>query len=337
MTPRTKRGDGRLDVGKPELVAVVIPAYNAAATIDETLRSVRNQTHRALEIMVVDDGSTDGTAAIVEGHAFEDCRVKLFRQSNAGVAAARNRGIAEAEGELVAPIDADDLWHPHKIERQLQALRAGGEAVGLVYTWTAFIDQKSRIISLHDQPTDEGYVLDRMCLGNLLGNGSSALMRKTVVLEAGSYDPSLRAMQAQGCEDYQLYLKIAARYRFAVVREHLTGYRSAPGRMSDDLMQMIRSFELVASALSEERPDLAHLLRKGRENFLHHSYRHAIMAANAFEAASLASWLLRANHGLAVTLAWEALSLPARRAAKLLFKSLRSGPAFPQAVELGIQ
>src|ERR1700674_400681 len=90
-----------------DLVTVVIPAFNAARTIDETLRSVRSQTHRRLEILIVDDGSTDATPQIVERHVAEDRRIRLIRQPNAGVAAARNKGVVEAAGDLVAPIDAD--------------------------------------------------------------------------------------------------------------------------------------------------------------------------------------------------------------------------------------
>ena len=104
------------------LVGVVVPAYNAAATLDETLRSVRAQTHRALEIIVVDDGSLDDTAAIARRHAAEDERVRVLCQANAGVAAARNAGWQSSRADLIAFIDADDLWAPTKIERQLQAL-----------------------------------------------------------------------------------------------------------------------------------------------------------------------------------------------------------------------
>src|SRR5690348_12029992 len=108
-----------------ELVSVVIPAYNAAATLDETLRSVRSQTHRALEIIVVDDGSVDDTREIAGRHAAVDDRVQVVTQSNAGLAASRNAGWMRARSELIAFIDADDLWAPTKIERQLERLRTG--------------------------------------------------------------------------------------------------------------------------------------------------------------------------------------------------------------------
>jgi glycosyltransferase involved in cell wall biosynthesis len=239
-----------------DAVTAVIPAYNAEATLDETLRSVRGQTHRALEILVVDDGSRDGTPAIALAHAAADSRVRLIRQENAGVAAARNRGIEEAQAALIAPVDADDLWAPGKIERQVAALRRGGPRVALVYTWSTMIDRESRVIGFNDAATEEGDVLARMCRGNLVGNGSAALMRRDAVLEAGGYDPTLRARRAQGCEDMLLYCRIAARHHAAVVPDYLTGYRQSRESMSWDVVQMKRSWRLVAAELRSRHPEL---------------------------------------------------------------------------------
>ena len=118
----------------------------------------RRPTGRS-EILVVDDGSRDRTPEIAAAHAAADPRVRLVRQANAGVAAARNRGIAEARAALVAPMDADDLWAPTKIERQLAALRRGGPGVGLVYTWSALIDDDGWVIGLRRCDTAEGDVL----------------------------------------------------------------------------------------------------------------------------------------------------------------------------------
>src|SRR4051812_29793927 len=110
-----------------QLVSAVIPAFNAERTINDTLRSVRSQTHRNLEIIVVDDGSTDRTRSIVEEHASRDSRVTLISQVNAGVAAARNVGWQSSHSEWIAFLDADDLWAPTKIEKQLEVMIAGGE------------------------------------------------------------------------------------------------------------------------------------------------------------------------------------------------------------------
>src|SRR5260221_14503963 len=103
------------------LVSVVIPAFNAGATIDETLRSVRSQSHERIEIIVVDDGSTDDTLAVAERPADQDPRIKIIRQDNAGGAAARNAGGQAACAEFIAFIEPGDLWGRSMFGRQLQA------------------------------------------------------------------------------------------------------------------------------------------------------------------------------------------------------------------------
>ncbi|MDF2765542.1 MAG: glycosyltransferase family 2 protein, partial [Rhodospirillales bacterium] len=133
------------------LVSVVIPAFNAERFLARTLDSVSRQTYSALEIIVVDDGSLDGTAGIVRQQAALDPRVRLIRQENAGVAAARNRGIAESDGCFVAPLDADDLWHPQKIELQLRRFEERPSA-GLVYCWSIGIDEEDRVMRQRVSP-----------------------------------------------------------------------------------------------------------------------------------------------------------------------------------------
>lgn len=247
-------------------VAVIIPAYNAEATIDETLLSVRAQTCRSLDIVVVDDGSNDATPAIVTAHAACDPRVRLLRQANGGVAAARNLGIAQSAAPLIAFIDADDLWTRDKIEKQLLALRQAPPGTGLVYCWSALIDEQGRITSLDHRPRYSGAVLDRLCEVNLIANGSSPLIPRTVIEVVGGFDPGLRARHAQGCEDLDLYLRIAERYGFAVVPEHLTGYRQLDSAMSSDLMQMLRSWTLVSDNAAQRRPASRAALARGVTN-----------------------------------------------------------------------
>jgi glycosyltransferase involved in cell wall biosynthesis len=105
-------------IGSLPLVSVIVPAFNAATTLAEALGSALAQTYKNIEILVVDDGSTDATAAIAREFAAADGRVSLVRRSNGGIAAARNSGIAVSKGAYIAPLDADDLWHPTKIEKQ---------------------------------------------------------------------------------------------------------------------------------------------------------------------------------------------------------------------------
>ena len=251
-----------------QLVSVIIPAYNAETTLIETLRSVRAQTHNSLEIIVVDDGSKDRTRDVAEAEAEQDSRIRVISQINGGVAKARNRGIEEARGDVIAPVDADDLWRPSKIERQLRALTVGGPETGLVYCWSAVVDDRSRILSRGAQPRDDGDVLPKLFYGNFVGNGSSALMRKKFVIDAGGYDSRLRVQQAQGCEDWKLYLLLAERSYFSVIQDHLVGYRYAGSAMSSDVSQMLRSDYLVRQELAERHPNYRHELKRGRGYYL---------------------------------------------------------------------
>jgi glycosyltransferase involved in cell wall biosynthesis len=247
-------------VSATPLVSVIVPAFNAAPFIGRTLDSVLSQTYRHLEVLVVDDGSADATPRIAEARAEADGRVRLLRQQNQGVAAARNAGVAEARGEYVAPIDADDLWYPTKIERQVQSLERAGAAHGLAYTWWIGIDEHD-VPNIRSHPwTVEGDIAEAHTALNFIGNASVPLIRRVCFDTVGGYDESFRARGAQGCEDWDLSLRIAERYRVSVVPEHLTGYRRMAGSMSGNVATMIRSHELMLERLRQRRPDVPDVL-----------------------------------------------------------------------------
>ncbi|MGB3294833.1 MAG: glycosyltransferase family 2 protein, partial [Phormidesmis sp.] len=113
------------------LVSVIVPTYNAEAFIAKTLASVLAQTYRHLEVLVVDDGSSDRTPSIVKAMAEQYPRITLLQQPNGGVAIARNAGIKKAQGEFIAPIDADDLWHPEMIEKLYVPFSQGNAQLGV--------------------------------------------------------------------------------------------------------------------------------------------------------------------------------------------------------------
>jgi glycosyltransferase involved in cell wall biosynthesis len=301
-------------------VTVIIPAYNAASTLDETLSSVRRQTHTELEILVVDDGSSDLTPEIALEHARIDPRVRLIRQQNGGVAAARNRGLAEASTDLVAPVDADDLWRPEKIERQLEALALGGEEVGLVYTWFALIDERSRVLQLRYRPYEAGDVRAALAKRNFVGNGSSVLMRKALALEVGGYDVSLRTRNAQGCEDYRLYFQIAERSRFAVVPAFLTGYRRTDDNMSSDGLQMLRSRDLGLEDFITRYPRLRREFRSGRNRLARFLFNSAVRRGKPAAAAKLLRSVADQDPLFAVRLV---AALPVRAASVLVERQVR--------------
>ncbi len=243
-------------------VSVIIPAYNAEAFIGQTLESVLSQTYENIEILVVDDGSKDKTAEIVASFAQKDSRVILFKQQNAGVAAARNLAIEKSRGEYIAPLDADDIWYPSKLDKQVQCILQGGSSVGLVYAWSLFIDEDDVIIGQY-APYDylnihsvQGEVYPAMLFKNFIGNASAPLIRRSCFDKIGGYNCELKQQKAQGCEDWDIYLKIAESYQFRVVPEFLIGYRQVSVSMSNSCKTMAKSYNLVMADFQKRHPEI---------------------------------------------------------------------------------
>ena len=199
------------------LVSVVIPNYNCARFLAETLDSVFAQTYPNLEVIVVDDGSTDDSLKVLESFA---SRVRVMRQANQGVSAARNAGIRESRGAFVAFLDADDLWHPDKLTKQI-ALFAN-PAVGLVYCAVEYIDERGRSLGTNFTGR-RGRVLRSIALlqGTIvLAGGSTAVIRRECFDKAGDFDRALST-----AADWDMFRRIACYYEIDVVREPLMRYR----------------------------------------------------------------------------------------------------------------
>lgn len=200
----------------PLLVSAIVTAYNAAAFIQEALDSVLAQTHPADEIVVVDDGSTDNTAALVATYAARG--VRCVTQPNQGAGAARNRGLAETTGEWVAFLDGDDLWLPDKLERQLAYATAHPEVAllsGPKIWWDVARDTRSvKALARPRQPQRE------ILVRNFIGNPSQALLRRAAVQEVGNFDPTVRWGQ-----DWDLWMRLLNHYPFALLPDPLIIYR----------------------------------------------------------------------------------------------------------------
>ncbi|GLQ08141.1 hypothetical protein GCM10007913_00730 [Devosia yakushimensis] len=249
-------------------VSVVIPAYNAESTLQDTLASVRGQTLSNIEIIVVDDGSRDGTHAVAQRLAAGDHRIRVISTPNGGVAAARNVGIQAAEALYIAPLDADDLWHPEKLDRQLAVLEARPE-VSLVYCSRRNIDEAGFVIKTIAQATLAGRVCHRLTAFNAVGNGSAIMFRRADALRAGGYDPRLKAAGAQGCEDFLFQIRLATMGEVAVDGDYLMGYRKRADAMSNDDRTMLRSRLLALDIVARELPELA---RTARETYKKHQF-----------------------------------------------------------------
>lgn len=233
-------------------VAVIVPAWNAADTISETLRSILAQRKAPSEIVVVDDGSRDATADIVGAFIAAGAPLRLIRQANAGPSAARNRAIAETRAPLVAPIDADDLWHPDYLARTCAALAALPQA-GFAFARHHLIDASGAVLRPAIAFPESAASFGGMLLVNAVGNGSAAVFRRDALEQAGGYAPP--SADWAGAEDYLLQLRIAARLPVACVHEDLVGYRKRSGSLSTDARKArIARLQAVRVALAEAGP-----------------------------------------------------------------------------------
>ncbi|WP_242097961.1 glycosyltransferase family 2 protein [Sphingomonas sp. CROZ-RG-20F-R02-07] len=225
------------------LVSVVIPAFDAVSTLSATLASVGAQTVSAIEILIVNDGSTDETRALAAAFVERDARARILDQNNRGVALARNHGLAVAVGRYVAFIDADDLWHPRHLEWLHAALER--TQAGLACAGYRRIDAAGVVIGEAAIPAIEGRALVRMLYRNIIGNGSALLVNRAVALAAGGYEPRLRQSGVEGAEDYLFQLRCAARTTLVSVGACTVGYRLLPNSMSSDERRMSRSLRLA--------------------------------------------------------------------------------------------
>lgn len=209
------------------LITVVIPVWNGAQTIERTLASALAQTVADFEVLVINDGSTDSTVERVQ--RCSDPRVRLHHFSNAGLAASRNRGIALARGEFIAFLDADDLWLPHKLERQLAALRSR-PAAALAYGYSDLVNGDDGFLGHGSHLEFSGRVYEQLLAANALDNGSTPLIRASALLSSGLFDETLPA-----AEDWDLWLRLAWHYDVICVPEVLTLYRVHGQSMSQNL------------------------------------------------------------------------------------------------------
>ena len=179
-------------------VSVIIPTYNRADFLKEAIESVLAQTFRDVELLVIDDGSTDRTRDVLDGYG---ARLRPIFQANRGVSSARNAGIRAAQGRYIALLDSDDLWLPKKLAAQIAVMEAQPD-IPLCHTEEIWIRRGVRVNQMKKHQKHGGYIFPH-CLPFCVISPSSALMRRTLFDEVGYFDEALPA-----CEDYDLWLRI---------------------------------------------------------------------------------------------------------------------------------
>lgn len=280
------------------LVTVVIPAYNAEKTLHETIESVLHQTLNDIEVVVVDDGSTDRTAAVT---AHFGNLVRCISTPNGGVAAARNLGLGASEARYVAFLDSDDQWEPDKLRRQVEILEAQPDAVGC-YTGIRRVDDKQGTIG-----ATAGKAYPDLCRALLLLSGvvnvSSAMVRRSVAPE---FDPRFSQ-----CADWDYFLRLSNRGRLVAIPDLLVRYRAAPGRMSSNISLLEHDTFAVLDAFfaSPLGNPYRHLRRQIYSNhwiILSGSYLHAGRLASSLRSlgAGLAQYPPNARRAAGAPLRW---------------------------------
>jgi glycosyltransferase involved in cell wall biosynthesis len=233
-------------------ISVVIPAYNCAKTIKQTRDSVLSQTYTDLELIVINDGSTDATLNIVS--QIKDSRIKLFSYPNAGGNVSRNRGINHAVGEFISFLDADDIWTPDKLATQLQTLQEN-PTTKVAYSWTDYIDENGKFVSSGTHISLNGNVYEQLLVKNFLENGSNPLICKDALLAVGGFDESLVAGQ-----DWDMWLRLAREFNFVAVPKVQILYRISANSLSSNLARQEKAcLQVLNKAYSTSPESLQHL------------------------------------------------------------------------------
>lgn len=232
-------------------VSVVVPAYNVQNYIEEALISLQQQSFTEFEVLVVDDGSTDGTAEIVRRFCAQDARFKLLQKPNGGLSSARNHGMKHASTDYIALLDADDRYEPDKLAAHVQVLETHPE-VGVVYSASKAIrdDGGATFMQLSGKPIYADPVKALLCK-NFVGHGSNAVFRYCIVEEVGYFDETLRSS-----EDVDYWIRIALLDRWTFYREPrlLVCYRVRPSGLSFNVAQMQRCNEQVLQSAYKRAP-----------------------------------------------------------------------------------
>lgn len=200
------------------LVSVVIPNYNYGRFLAQAIDSALAQTYPNVEIIVVDDGSTDDSAEILKSYSD---KIRRIKQTNRGVSSARNNGTAASKGELVAFLDADDVWLPEKLEKQVGIFQAD-DKVGLVHCGMVDFEDNGNLLSEHLDGMNGYVALDllRYRRSVILGGGSAVVVKRKAFEKTGGFDENLRVG-----EDWEFYYQAAKHYKVGFVKEVLLKYR----------------------------------------------------------------------------------------------------------------
>jgi glycosyltransferase involved in cell wall biosynthesis len=253
-------------------ISAIIPAYNYAEYIQHTINSVLSQTYPIKEIIVVNDGSTDNTAKVLANYGD---RIQVITQKNQGLSAAKNVGANHATGDLLAFLDADDIWLPHKLERQVDRFIVEPN-LGLVHCGLEIIDATGCVIDRQVNGLEGWVVKEMLKLSRpvILGGGSGAVIPRNTFLSIGDFDPRVSVSH-----DWDMYYRIARSQKVGFVPEVLLQYRVHGQNMHSNVRKMERDMLLCFSKAfeNENLSEIKNLRRQAYGNL------HRMLAGSFFQ------------------------------------------------------
>jgi glycosyltransferase involved in cell wall biosynthesis len=271
----------------PKSVSVVIPTYNYGRFIEQAIGSVLGQTHLPSEIIVVDDGSTDETTAVVGGFG---ALVRCIREDHAGVCAARNRGVAESTSELIAFLDADDTWEPTNLEKQLARFETD-EEIGLVHSaLREFADETGETIRLCMAGGEDGMAESLLLWEGpmIVRPGGAVTVSRKAFNHVGGFDPRMKVG-----EDWDFCYRVARSFKVGFVAEPLVNYRIHSAGAHRNLQNMERGMLLFyEKAFATDNQEILKLRRRAYGNF------HRVMAGSYFNSRYIGKFLLHAANSI---------------------------------------
>ena len=246
-------------MNKP-LISIIIPTFNRASMLDNSIESVRQQTFSDWELIIVDDASTDETENVIRKHMAEDIRIRYIKHnSNIGANATRNRGIQESSGDYIAFLDDDDRWNPDKLSLQYDYFKEHPD-VGVVYCGYRYIDQNSKSIFKIEWPRYMGDVSVILLRNNFIGSSVPLFKRECFEL-AGQFDEKLTS-----CQDWDMWIRIAQIFHFSYINKILVDIVVHGHQISVNLKSKIESRQRLLEKheylLNKNRPMLAHYYKR---------------------------------------------------------------------------
>ena len=295
-----------------KLVSVIIPVYNVEQYIAQTVQSVLEQTYSCFEMLIVDDGSPDRSGEICR--QFSDPRIKVIRQPNRGLAGARNTGIRHAQGEYLAFLDGDDLWHPENLAQKMEHLENSSQ-VGVSFSPSALIDEFGQPLGSSLKPKLKEITPKDLLCDNPVGNGSAAVFRRDV-FDAIKFQDSLYGTvewfyydeHFRQAEDIECLLRIVLQtdWQLEGIAEALTFYRINSGGLSASLLKQLESLEKVIEKTRVYAPEFIGEWENSARAYL---LRYLARSALRFKLGSMAVELI--NRAIAVH--WQILVEQPRR------------------------